>query len=67
MRTLPGSELAVGFYPRFDYNSAGGGGSARAERNGDRINLTFDPASVSIPAVTSQSSEPLKLSVRCNF
>ena len=58
MRTLQGSELAVGFYPNFDYDSSGGGGIARAVRGEDnRLHLTFDPGAVSIPNVTSKSSE----------
>lgn len=60
MRTLSGSELAIGFYPKFIYNSSGGGGIARASASSTpgRTNLEFDPQSVSIPDVTGQSSEP---------
>ena len=59
MRTLSGSELAIGFYPKFIYNSSGGGGIARASASSipGRTNLEFDPESVSIPDVTGQSSE----------
>lgn len=60
MRTLEGSELAIGFYPKFIYNSFGGGGVADAVKNGDRIQLMFDPASVRIPDVTSKSSMVMK-------
>lgn len=59
MRTLAGSELAIGFYPKFIYNSAGGGGMARASssRTPGRTNLEFDPQSVSIPDVTGMTSK----------
>lgn len=57
MRTLAGSELAIGFYPKFIYDSSGGGGIAKAAKNGrNRIELVFDPAAVSIPDVTGKSS-----------
>ena len=57
MRTLPGSELAIGFYPRFIYDSSGGGGIASASRSGSsRLDLEFDPAKVSIPDVSGRSS-----------
>ena len=59
MRTLSGSELAIGFYPKFIYNSSGGGGIARASASSKpgRTNLEFDPQTVSIPDVTGKSSE----------
>ena len=59
MRTLSGSELAIGFYPKFIYNSSGGGGIATASASSKpgRTNLEFDPYTVSIPDVTSQSSK----------
>ncbi|KAK9825440.1 hypothetical protein WJX81_008139 [Elliptochloris bilobata] len=51
MRTLEDSELAIGAYPTFLYNSSGGGGLGRATTVGNRINIEFDPAEVMIPAV----------------
>ena len=58
MRTLSGSELAIGFYPKFTYDSSGGGGVATASRSGShRLNLEFDPSSVAIPDVDGTSSE----------
>lgn len=57
MQTLSGSELAIGFYPRFIYNSAGGGGVAKASKNGSsRLDIVFDPATVNIPDVTGKTS-----------
>jgi hypothetical protein len=59
MRTLSDSELSVSVYPTFAYNSLGGGGLATARTEGNRINLLFDPTSVTIPEVSTRTAKIL--------
>ena len=61
--TEAGCGLAIGAYPRFRYDASGGGGPANLGHR-DRAGwqaLTFDPAQLTIPALTWRSTRVLGL------
>lgn len=52
IKTLRDSELAIGRYPKFAYNSTGGGGGGIAEKkHGGLCSITFDAQQLYIPDV----------------
>lgn len=54
MRTLSDCQLAVSIYPTFSYDAAGGGGIAQITNSPDsqRLELSFDASTLSIPDVS---------------
>lgn len=63
LRTEAGCGLVIGRYPRFRYDARGGGGSAelgRRDQDGWQT-LVFDPATLSIPALTWRTTRFLGL------
>ena len=62
--TEAGCGLAIGAYPRFRYDARGGGGIAELEDGGKAGGwqaIHFDPAQLSIPALTWRSTRVLGL------
>jgi hypothetical protein len=62
--TEAGCGLAIGAYPRFRYDARGGGGIAELEDGGEGGGwqaIHFDPAQLSIPALTWRSTRVLGL------
>lgn len=58
LETLNGCRLAIGAYPAFSYNAAGGGGLGQrgpVDREGRRA-LRFDPQALTIPPLDSSST-----------
>jgi hypothetical protein len=72
LRTLRDCQLAVSVYPTFDYNASGGGGVGTVKQEGDLLRVTFDPASLQIPAIQYSTTAvlgvpippPLKIEIR---
>ena len=50
------SELAIGVYPTFLYNSSGGGGLGRATTVGNRVNIEVTPSTHSLYVCLLESS-----------
>lgn len=62
MRTLRDCQLAVSVYPTFSYDARGGGGVAETSKQGSqRLELRFDPATLSIPDVGFRTARFLGL------
>ncbi|MEB3334196.1 MAG: hypothetical protein VKP70_04355 [Cyanobacteriota bacterium] len=62
LATEAGCALAIGPYPRFLYNGAGGGGRATATPLAEGWQaLRFDPTTLSIPALCSRTTRFLRL------
>jgi hypothetical protein len=58
MRSLQDSELAIGIYPKFTYDAAGGGGVASAKDVGNgRVEVSFDLTRLNIPDVYSRTAK----------
>lgn len=63
LATEAGCALAIGSYPRFDYNGSGGGGLASAQEplvEGWQA-LVFDPATLAIPPLGTRTTRFLGL------
>jgi len=57
MATLPTCQLAVSWYPIFDYKAGDGGGSGIVTNLGNgRLQLTFDPTRLNIPALNYKTA-----------
>lgn len=63
LTTAAGCQLAIGHYPRFDYNACGGGGEGSLEAaDGDGwCGLTLDPNGLTIPPLDWRSTRFLGL------
>ncbi|KEF41925.1 MAG: hypothetical protein ER33_08665 [Cyanobium sp. CACIAM 14] len=70
LQTLAGCGLAIGAYPRFDYDARGGGGVGwlgngvgrlPGEAAGDTQSLRFDPAGLTIPPLHWRTTRFLAL------
>ncbi|KAI8474316.1 MAG: hypothetical protein J3K34DRAFT_408169 [Monoraphidium minutum] len=57
MKTLPTCQLAVSWYPIFAYKAQDGGGSGTVkDLGGGKLQLTFDPAELNIPALNYKTA-----------
>ena len=64
LESLKGCQLKIGYYPYFDYDATGGGGSTYPlQKDKGRLFLKFDPNSFHIPSINYKNTKILGLSM----